>query len=77
MFLLNQLNGKFIYMYLEKIQVKMQVLVFCFQNCSDLLWEKNVLMIEILNNNLFEQWKVRPFFETERFFNLFLEVSQI
>jgi hypothetical protein len=21
-------------------------LVFCYQNCSDLLWEKNVLVIE-------------------------------
>ena len=28
-------------------------------------------------NILFEQWKVRPIFGTECFFNLFLEVSQI
>ena len=44
-------------------------MVFCYQNCSDLLWEKIVLVIE--NNfskcwdhwnNLFKQWKVRTIF---------------
>ena len=36
-------------------------MVFCFKNCSDLLWEKNVLVIENLQNlwdhlnNLLEQ----------------------
>ena len=25
---------------------KKQEMVFCYQNCSDLLWEKNVLVIE-------------------------------
>ena len=30
-----------------------------------------------VRKNDFEQWKVRPIFETERFFNLFLEVSLI
>ena len=39
-------------------------MVFCYQNCSDLLWEKTVLVIEKNLfwdnlNNLFKQWKVR------------------
>ena len=28
------------------LEVRNGYLVFCFQNCSDLLWEKNVLLIE-------------------------------
>ena len=39
-----------------------QKMVFCYKNCSDLLWEKNVLVIEKFfldhYNNLFKQWKV-------------------
>ena len=52
------------------------VMVFCFQNCSDLQWDKIVLVIEkTFGNsrlkaenhwsNLFKQWKVRTIFETE------------
>ena len=69
-------------------------MVFCYQNCSDLLWEKIVLVIEknfwnsrlkaenLQNfwdhmNNLFKQRKVSTIFETECFFNLYLEISQI
>ena len=29
-----------------KANVATRVMVFCFQNYSDLMWEKNVLMIE-------------------------------
>ena len=42
--------------------------MFDFENCSDLLWEKNVLVIEIFldnSNNSFLQWKVRTISETE------------
>ena len=57
----------------------------------DLLWEKIVLVMEkkksklkpenlqnVRNHhdNLFKQWKVKTIFETECFFNLFLEVFQ-
>ena len=57
-------------------------MVFCFQNFSDLLWEKIVLVIEKnfwdYKNNSFEQFKdSSKTFETECFFNLFLEVYQI
>jgi hypothetical protein len=66
-------------------------MVFCYQNCSDLLWEKIVLVIEknfwnsrlkaknlqicrtiYSNNERSEEVLV-----TERFYNLFLEVSHI
>ena len=50
-------------------------LVFCYQNCSDLLWEKIVLVITrtiCSNSERSEQFLV-----TECFFNLFLEVSHI
>ena len=53
---------------------------FCYQNCSDLLWEKIVLMIEknfeitvTIHSN---SEKSEQFLITECFFNLFLEVSQ-
>ena len=36
---INQLEG--VAMYEKKTKM-----VFCYQNCSDLLWEKNVLVIE-------------------------------
>ena len=29
-----------------KLHCTFLILVFCYQNCSDLLWEKNVLLIE-------------------------------
>ena len=55
------------------------ILVFCFQNCSDLLWEKKMFcdrekLLKFEADGLFKQWKV---FETECFFNLLLEISQI
>ena len=48
-------------------------MVFCYQNCSDLLWEKIVLVITrtIYSNSEGSE----PFLVTECFFNLFLEVS--
>ena len=59
-------------------------IVFCYQNCSDLLWEKNVLGI-LRKTFKIRGWsprickifegKVRTFLVTECFFNLFLEVS--
>ena len=68
-------------------------MVFCYQNCSDLLWEKIVLVIERLLkfkaegrefeffcdhlNNLFKQWKVRTISGNRMLFNLFLEISKI
>ena len=48
-------------------------MLFCFENCSDLLWEKNVPVFFHFNN-LLEQWKVGTILETEYFFNLLLEV---
>ena len=90
------------YVYIE-LKICAFCLVFCktvptiqngifFQNCSDLLWENNVLLykknfwnlrLEAKNSqifwdhskNLFKQWKFSSIFETECFFNLFLEVS--
>ena len=79
--------------FISSSQISM---VFFYQNFSDLLWEKIVLMIE-KKHLKFEaegrefakclrsleqfiqtvQWKVKTNFETECFFNLFLEVSQI
>ena len=32
--------------YRVLVKVKCWEMVFCYQNCSDLLWEKNVLMIQ-------------------------------
>ena len=50
-------------------------MVFCYQNCSDLLWEKIVLVIEenFWNSrlsNLFKQWKVRAIFGNRMLFKL-------
>ena len=47
--------------------VRMQVIVemvFCFENCSDLLWEKIVLVIKKT-----KQWKVRTIFKPEYLVN--------
>ena len=59
-------------------------MVFCLQNCSDLLWKKNVLECDRqYANNLrnLEQfiWTVKGHynFETKCSLKLFLEVSQI
>ena len=66
-------------------------MVFCYQNFSDLLWEKNDLVIEkILLKLEAEGWSfkiTRTIFSNSKmseqvlvkecFFNLFLEVSQI
>ena len=69
-----------------------ETMVFCYQNCSDLLLEKKcssnrekLLKFEAEGREfatflrsleyLFEQEKGRIVFETELFFNLFLEVS--
>ena len=56
-----------------------QVMVFCYQNCCDLLWEKIVLVIEKktfeirgwnprICKKIFKQWIVRTIFGTEYFF---------
>ena len=57
-------------------------LIFCYQNCSDLLWVKIVLVIK--KNNLqitrtiySNSERSEQFLVTEWFFNLFLEVSHI
>ena len=67
-------------------------MVFCYQNCSDLLWEKIVLVIEknfgnsrLLICKIFEitrtiysnSERTEQFLVTECFFNLFLEVFPI
>ena len=55
-------------------------LVFCYHNCSDLLWEKNVLGIEknfeITRTIYSNSERSEPFLVTEFFFNWFL-VCQI
>ena len=45
-------------------------MISCFQNCSDVLWEKFVLMTEkkIQAKYLFKQWNVSTIFETVCFF---------
>ena len=64
-------------------------MVFCYQNCSDLLWEKIVLVIQkrFWNSRLkaenLQKFRdhlnnlFKQFLVTECCFNLFLEVSQI
>ena len=58
------------------------VLTYCEKNCFVI--EKNfwISRLEVENfqktwDHLLKQWKVRTIFDTECFFNLFLEVSQI
>ena len=60
----------------RKISNLKTTIIFCFQNCSDLLF-KIFANSWPSASNLFEQWKVRIIFETGCFFNLFLEVFQI
>jgi hypothetical protein len=70
-------------------RMKQREMVFCYQNCSDLLWEKIVLVIE--KNfwrpricKIFEITRIicsnsersEEFLVIECFFKLFLEVSQ-
>ena len=59
----------------SSITEKKEWYVFCYQNCSDLLWEKIVLVIEknFWNSrqkakNLQEQWKVRTIFGNRMLF---------
>ena len=52
-------------------------LVFCFQNCSDLLWEKIVLVIEITSKNYSNIERSVQFMKQNAFLTFFLEVSQI
>ena len=76
----------------EDIDTYIEVIVFCFLNCSDLLWEKIVLVIDknlrqkvricknfkITKTNSFKHGERSvKFLETEWFFNFFLEVSQV
>ena len=50
-------------------------MVFCYQNCSHLLCEKIVLVIE--KKNYSNSKRSEQFLVTECFFNLFLDVSHI
>ena len=54
-------------------------MVLCYQNCSDLLWEKIILVIEIeITRTIYSNSeKTEQFLVTECFFNLFLEISKI
>ena len=64
-------------------------MVFCFQNCSDFLWEKKIVLViektfwnlRLNIKNLQKVWDhLIIYLNNERsdcFFNLFLEVSQI
>ena len=55
-------------------------MVFCFQNYSDLLWEKIVLVIKCLQSRIckfIQTVKVQTNFWNRICLNLFLEVSQI
>ena len=66
-------------------------LVFCYQNCSDLLWEWNVLVIKknfwnsrLKAKNFQKIWTIcsnsersEKFLVRERFYNLFLEVNKL
>ena len=65
-------------------QTNLAPLVFCYQTCSDLLWEKIVLVIEknfwnseITRTICFNNERSEQVLLTEWFFILFLEVSQI
>ena len=67
-------------------------MVFCYQNCADLLWEKIVILIkknfrgwepricknfEITTKIYSDSERSEHFLVTECFFNLFLEVSHV
>ena len=56
-------------------------MVFCHQNCSELLWEKIVLVIEkifeITRTIYSNSERSEQFLVTECFFNIFLEFSHI
>ena len=63
-------------------------MLLCYQNCSDLPWEKIVLVIEIFFFEIYEGQEfakclrsleqfIQTIFETKYFFNLFMEFSQI
>ena len=74
----------FLVMYYLKKMVKLASwleMVFCYQNCSDLLWEKIVPVIEkifeITRTIYSNSERSEQLFVTECFFNLFLEVSVI
>ena len=58
---------------------KIKIMVLCYQNCSDLLWEKIILVIEIeITRTIYSNSeKTEQFLVTECFFNLFLEISKI
>ena len=50
-------------------------MVFCYRNCSDLLWEKNcsrefakIFRSQDHKNNLFKQWKFRTIFGNRMLF---------
>ena len=55
-------------------------MAFCYQNCSELLWEKNGLdfckIFEITRTSYSNCERSEQFLVTECFLNLFLEVSQ-
>ena len=50
---------------------KAKQMVFCYQNCSDVLREKNIQSIDS------DSKRSEEFLVTECFFNLFLEISHI
>ena len=54
---------------------ELPTMVFCYQNCSDLLWEKNYKISEITRTIYSNSERSEQFLVTECFFNLFLEVS--
>ena len=63
-----------------------KTMVFCYQNCSDLLWEKLEFrgwrpwickIFEITRTIYSSSERSEQFFVTDYFFNLFLEVSNI
>ena len=56
----------------EKSAMKQkEEMVFCFQNCSGLMWEKNILVIK----QIFCKFKAEEFLKQNIFSNLLIEVS--
>ena len=82
-----KIKTKQLFVILKKKQSKMKM-VFCYQNCSDLLWLKKKIEIrdwrprirkifEITRTIYSNSERSEQFLVTECFFNLFLEVSHV
>ena len=67
------IHGTYNDFFILKYYQSWKEIVFCFENCSDLLWEKTCSSDWDLRS--VEQFVRTAIFETEHFFDYLLEVS--